>query len=98
MYIQVLDVQAKNNKHNEIANAINCKFVNFSANIKPLDYANSLLFLPARSLPPCLFPWDVYFVLQKINASKATGPDGIPPRLVKEFAYELKHSFHRYFE
>ena len=27
--------------------------------------------------------------LKKINASKATGPDGIPPRLVKEFAYEL---------
>ena len=34
--IQVPDVQA--NKHNEIANAINCKFVNVSANIEPLDY------------------------------------------------------------
>ena len=32
-------------------------------------------------------------VLKKINASKATGPDGIPPRLVKEFAYELSVPF-----
>ena len=52
-----------------------------------------LLFLPARDLPPCLYPWNVYSVLKKINASKATGPDGIPPRLVKEFAYELSVPF-----
>ena len=35
----------------------------------------------------------MYSVLKKINASKATGPDGIPPRLVKEFAYELSVPF-----
>ena len=35
----------------------------------------------------------MYSVLNKVNASKATGPDGIPPRLVKEFAYELSVPF-----
>ena len=80
-------------KHNEIANAINCKFVNVFASMAPLDYSNLPAFLPARDLPPCLYPWNVYSVLKKINASKATGPDGIPPRLVKEFAYELSVPF-----
>ena len=89
--IHVPDVQAY--KHNEIANAINCKFVNVSASMAPLDYSNLPAFLPARDLPPCLYPWNVYSVLKKINASKATGPDGIPPRLVKEFAYELSVPF-----
>ena len=43
--IQVRDVQAY--KHNEIANAINCKFVNVSASMAPLDYSNLPAFLPA---------------------------------------------------
>ena len=85
--IQVPGVQA--NRHNEIANVINCKFVDVSAHLEPLDNCKLPSYLPARSSPPCLHPWNVYSVLKKINASKATGPDGIPPRLVKEFAYEL---------
>ncbi len=77
------------NCHNEIANAINDKFVNVSSELKPLDLTKLPAFLPAPNLPPYLYPWDVYAVLKNINASKATGPDGIPPRLIKEFAYEL---------
>ena len=88
---QVPDVQAY--KHNEIANVINCKFVNVSASMEPLDYSNLPAFLPARYLPPFLYPWNVYSVLKKINASKATLPDGIPPRFVKGFAYELSVPF-----
>ena len=52
--------------------------------MEPLDYSNLPAFLPARDLP-----WNVYSVLKKIIVSKATGPEGIPPRLVKEFAFEL---------
>ena len=62
--IQVPDVQAY--KHNEIANAINCKFVNVSASMEPLDYSNLPAFLPAKDLPPCLYPWNVYSGLKKI--------------------------------
>ena len=39
--------------------------------------------------PPSLYPWDVYAELRKVKSTKATGPDGISPKLVKEFAYEL---------
>ena len=33
--------------------------------------------------------WDVYAELKKVKQAKACGPDGIPPKLVKEFVYEL---------
>ena len=89
--IQVPGVQAV--MHDEIANAINNKFVNVSSGMDQFDYCKLPAYLPAKSLPPCLYPWNVYSVLKKINASKATGPDGIPPRLVKEFAYELSVPF-----
>ena len=36
-----------------------------------------------------LHPWEVYKELKAIKSSKASGPDGIPPKLIKEFAYEL---------
>ena len=31
----------------------------------------------------------MYAELRKVKSTKATGPDGISPKLVKEFAYEL---------
>ena len=46
-------------------------------------------YLPAKDSPPSLYPWDVYAELRKVKFTKATGPDGISPKLVKEFAYEL---------
>ena len=39
MYICIL-VPDQAYKHNEIANAINCKFMNLSASMEPLDYSN----------------------------------------------------------
>lgn len=89
--IHVPGVQA--NKHDVIANAINDKFVSVSSGLAPLDFSDLPVYLPAFKPPPCLYPWDVYNVLRKLNVTKATGPDGIPPRLVKEFAYELSKPF-----
>ena len=43
----------------------------------------------AKKSVPWLFPWEVYEKLSKIKHTKASGPDMIPPKLVKEFAYEL---------
>ncbi len=34
--------------------------------------------------------WEIYDDLSKLSVSKAGGPDNIPPKLLKEFAYELR--------
>ena len=39
--------------------------------------------------PPQVQQWDIYEDLKNISSTKAGGPDGIPPRLLKEFAYEF---------
>ena len=46
-------------------------------------------FLPACSPAPELYPWEVYAQLKKVKATKASGPDGISPKIIKEFAYEF---------
>ncbi|XP_072016828.1 uncharacterized protein [Amphiura filiformis] len=79
----------QNSDHVSIANSINDLFVNVSSNINPLDNTKLPSYLPAYKSPPQLYPWDVYAELSKVNRGKTCGPDGIPPRLVKEFAYEL---------
>jgi hypothetical protein len=75
--------------HDTIANMINDQFVNVSSNITPLDLCALEAYLPAGQPPPSLNPWDVYAELKKVKSTKASGPDGISPKLVKEFAYEL---------
>ena len=78
--------------HVTIANTINDQFVKVSSNISPLDLGVLEACLPAKEPPPSLYPWDVYAELRKVKSTKATGPDGISPKLVKEFAYELSSS------
>ncbi len=70
------------------ANAINTKFAHVSDGLPPLNYSNLPAYLPAEK-PPQLHPWEVFAELRKLKSAKAAGPDQIPPRLVKEFAYEL---------
>ena len=45
--------------------------------------------MPAACSPPQLNPWDVYAELKEINPSKAAGPDGWKPQLIREFGYEF---------
>ena len=71
------------------ANAINEMFAGVSAGIPPLNYAELPTYLPAKDPPPCLYPWEVYSELKKVNPSKSGGPDMIPAKIIKEFAYEL---------
>ena len=72
-----------------MANAINLKFVGVSSHINPLDTTKLPAFLPASKLAPMLYPWEVYEELRKVKISKSSGPDGISPKLIREFAYEL---------
>ena len=60
-----------------------------SDSLDPLDCSKLPAFLPACERVPQLYPWDLYAELRKIKANKACGPDKFPPRLAKEFAYEL---------
>ena len=54
-----------------------------------LSYLTHMHFLPAKDPVPLLHPWHVYNELKKVKVNKSCGPDGIPPQLIKEFAYEL---------
>ena len=74
------------------ANAINTKFVitnpQVSEGLNPLDFSKLPAYLPAEE-PHHLYPWEVFVELGKLKAAKSPGPDQIPPRLLKEFVYEL---------
>ncbi|CAH1271285.1 CACNA1B [Branchiostoma lanceolatum] len=45
--------------------------------------------LATRAPPPVVSVWDMWHRLRNVRAGKATGPDGISPRLIREFAFEL---------
>ena len=64
-------------------------FSGVSGHIAPLDRSKLPAYLPAACSPPQLNPWDVYAELKEINPSKAAGPDGWKPQLIREFGYEF---------
>ena len=72
----------------EIAEAINDRFASVSQSRPPINLEELPAFLPARP-PPQIQVWEMYEALRKLNARKAAGPDGLPGRLIKEFACEL---------
>ena len=59
-----------------------------NADIPPLDMHELPAFLPAAEQVPVIYSYQVCKKLKKLNPYKAMGPDNIPPRLLKEFAYE----------
>ena len=64
-------------------------FVTVASDISPLDFSSLPAFLPATAPPPTLHPHEVCNKLLKLRTNKAMGPDNIPSRMLKEFAYEL---------
>ena len=85
--IHVADVDPSN--HKQIANEINDHLASFPNTQQPLDLADLPVYLPSPMPPPQVQQWDIYKDLKHISSTKAGGPDGIPPRLLKEFAYEF---------
>ena len=71
------------------ADAVNDMFAKVSAHVPPLDTSELPAYLPAKDPPPILHPWEVYSELMKINPNKSGGPDRIPGKIIKEFAYEM---------
>ena len=45
-------------------------------------------FMPAKP-PPQIHVWEMYRELSKLNSKKSAGPDGLPGKIIKEFACEL---------
>ena len=60
-----------------------------NADIPALDLTQLLAFLPAAEQVPLLHTHQVCKKLLAVKPFKAMGPDNIPPRVLKEFAYEL---------
>jgi len=73
----------------DAADALNTHFTNVSDDLPHLDTTLLPAFLPTTATPPVITPQQVCKKLLQINPSKSHGPDEIPNRLLKEFAYEL---------
>ncbi|KAI8509624.1 hypothetical protein Bbelb_120520 [Branchiostoma belcheri] len=70
------------------ANAINKELASVINSLPPLDPAVLPSYLPSLQ-PPTVSVWEVYRKLQQVKVRKAAGPDGIPGKLIREFAFEL---------
>ena len=73
----------------QLVDTLNQFYTSVNADIPALDTNELPTFLPASEAPPVIHPYQVCKKLQNLNPHKAMGPDNIPPRIMKEFAYEL---------
>ena len=73
----------------QIAEIINKQFLDVASDIPSLDLSRLPAFLPSQHPPPTVQPWEVFRELEKVKSGKSSGPDGVPSRLIKTFAYEL---------
>jgi len=85
----VLERDGKTMCQQELANSLNDFYASVNADIPLLNTEIIPAFLPAAEEVPKLHPHDVCKKLLAVKSSKAHGPDEIPCRIVKEFAYEL---------
>ena len=73
----------------ELVESLNDCFVSVASDIPPVDISSLPTFLPAAVSPPTIHPHEVCSKLLKLQTNKAMGPDSIPSRILKEFAYQL---------
>ena len=53
-----------------------------------MDISRLSAYLPARK-PPQVQPWEIFRQLSQLKPGKSSGPDAIPAKLIKLFAYEF---------
>ena len=75
--------------YEKTANAINMQFISITKDIEPLDRSKLPAFLPSQATCPEVQQYDVYKILQNIKSNKAGLKEDLPPRIIREFAYEL---------
>ena len=69
-----------------LANSINDFFVDLTNDFEPLTTGGPAPYVPELLL---VTQHEVYRALSSINTSKAVGPDNIPTKLLKDFAFEV---------
>ena len=72
-----------------ISNCINQHFASVADDLPLIDTTQLPAYRPSLFPPPNVQYWDVYRELKQIKCGKSGGPDKIPARLIREFAYEL---------
>ena len=70
-------------------NSMNYLYTAVNSDIPPLDVTALPAFLPSTEAIPTIQPYQVCKKLPLVKSSKAHGPDNVPARVLKEFAYEL---------
>ena len=73
----------------DLANTLNDFFVSVSADIPQLNLDEFPPFRPAVDQAPAVQPFQVCQKFQALKPFKASVSDNIPPRVLKQFAYEL---------
>ena len=69
----------------DLAQSLNAYFLSVSSDLPPLHP----LLLPAPKLVPKIFPDEICTKMLNSKILKSNGPDNIPNRIIKYFAYEL---------
>ncbi|KAI8484572.1 hypothetical protein Bbelb_376790 [Branchiostoma belcheri] len=83
-----LNVEGVNPANNKaIAEVVNRALCQVTTSLPPLNPSLLPTFLPAQPMPE-INPWEMYSKLKNVQARKAAGPDGVPGRIIKEFACE----------
>ena len=64
-------------------------FISVNADIPTLNSPSLPVYLCSHDDPPTIFSHQACKKLLNLNPNKSSGPDHIPARIVKEFAYEF---------
>ena len=73
----------------QLSNALNEFYTSVNADIPPLDVYSLPTFLPSNDNVPIVQSYEVCKNLLAVQPFKASGPDNVPSRILKEFAYVL---------
>ncbi len=73
----------------EVASAINAHFSSIGCSLPALNREELPAFLPARNPPPVVTRNEMWRELSRVKVSTAAGPDNVPNKLIKVFAFEL---------
>jgi len=73
----------------QLANIMNDHFGNICSSLPVLDTSQLPAYLPAPAAPPTVTRSQVWKELSRIKVHKAPGPDRIPNRVIRLFAFEI---------
>ena len=75
--------------NDNLVTTLNHFFLSVNEDVPTLDLSKLPAYLPAADQLPTIHPYQVCKELLSLNSSKAAGPDNIPPRILRDFNYEL---------